>query len=189
MNPLSDLSQVSATTKNLDHHGWVAATYKDLGILEKIHKRIPNKDPRRMVSTGHAVLAMILNGLGFTNRRLYLAPQFFQDKPVELLMDEKIQSKHLDDHALGEALDEIAEYGASRLFVELAFEIGVEKQLFGKSGHLDSTSLSVEGEYFNSSQPGGCGVEITHGFSKDHRADLKQVMIALCTICTQNRCS
>jgi transposase len=178
---IGELSQLSASSQNLDHHGLVAATYKDLKILEKIHARIPNKDPRRIVSTGHAVLAMILNGLGFTNRRLYLSPQFFQDKPVERLVDEQIQAKHLDDHALGEALDEIAEYGATRLFGELAFEIGIEENLFSKSAHLDSTSIAVQGDYSNGSETGSDAIEVTYGFSKDHRADLKQVMMSLCT--------
>jgi len=176
----ADLSQLDVSSQNLDHHGLVAATFKDLGLLEKIHARIPNKDPRRIVSTGHAVLAMVLNGLGFTNRRLYLSPQFFQDKPVDRLIDPKIEAKHLDDHALGEALDEIAEYGTSQLFGEIALEVGIEQQLLGKTAHLDSTSFSVEGEYADLGK-GGSGISVSHGFSKDHRPDLKQVMLALCT--------
>lgn len=37
------------------------------------------------VSVGTATVAMILNGLGFSNRRLYFAPQFFATKAVERL--------------------------------------------------------------------------------------------------------
>jgi transposase len=174
----SDFSRLTAISQNLDHHGLVAATFKDLGIGDKIHARIPNRDPRRIVSTGNAVLAMILNGLGFTNRRLYLSPQFFQDKPVDLLIDPSIQAKNLDDHALGEALDEIADYGPSRLFGELALEIGLEQKLLSTSAHLDSTSISVEGEYPQDLGEGVTAISITHGFSKDHRPDLKQFMLS-----------
>jgi hypothetical protein len=39
---------------------------------------------------GTAVVAMILNGLGFANRQLYLIPQFFANKPVEHLLGEGI---------------------------------------------------------------------------------------------------
>lgn len=59
---------------------------------------------------------MIINGLGFTNRRLYLTPQFFQSKAVEFLFEENVQSKDFNDHTLRKALDEIAEYGSSKLY-------------------------------------------------------------------------
>ena len=52
------------------------AGMSDLGIAEKIDERVGGKkDPHRIVSTGMVVVAMLLNGLGFTNRRLYLTPQ------------------------------------------------------------------------------------------------------------------
>jgi hypothetical protein len=38
------------------------------------------------VSVGTATVAMILNGLGFSNRQLYLVPQYFANKPVEHLL-------------------------------------------------------------------------------------------------------
>src|SRR5262245_57029038 len=100
----------------MDHHGLIAGVCKDIGVASKIDKRINKRDPRRIVSTGTAVIAMILNGLGFTNRRLYLTPQFFESKPVERLLGENISSHHLDDNALGKALDEIYEYGTSKMF-------------------------------------------------------------------------
>ena len=38
---------------------------------------------------------MILNGLGFSNRRLYLVPQFLADKPVETLLGPGITANDL----------------------------------------------------------------------------------------------
>ena len=95
---------------------------------------------------------MILNGLGFTNRRLYLTHQFFENKPIEILLDEAIQASDISDYTLGHALDEIADYGASRLFGEVAFEIALENNLLDSLNHLDSTSLSVHGEYANAKE-------------------------------------
>lgn len=120
---------------------------------------------------------MILNGLGFTNRRLYLTPQFFESKPVERLLGGKISSHHLDDNALGKALDEMYEYGTSRLFGEIAFEVALENNLLGPLAHLDSTSLSVEGEYEKGSEEKV--IKLTYGPSKDHRPDLKQAVMSL----------
>lgn len=164
-------------TYSMDHHGLIAGVCKDIGLASKIDKRINKRDSRRIVSTGTATIAMILNGLGFTNRRLYLTPQFFESKPVESLLGEKISSHHLDDNALGKALDEIYEYGSSKLFGEIAFEIALENNLLGSLAHLDSTSLSVEGEYEKGS--GENVIKLTYGHSKDHRPDLKQAMMSL----------
>lgn len=166
-------------TLAMDHHGLVAAVCKDLGIAEKINRRIENKDERRVISPGKAVVAMILNGLGFTNRRLYLTHQFFENKPIELLLDEAIKASDITDYTLGHALDEIADYGASRLFGEVAFEIALGNNLLGSLNHLDSTSLSVHGEYTNADEGNPGVIEITYGHSKAHRPDLKQAVLSL----------
>lgn len=164
-------------TYAMDHHGLVAAVCQDLKIAEKIDDRLKHQDPRRIVSAGTAAVAMILNGLGFTNRRLYLTPQFFESKPIERLLEGDILPKHLDDHALGKALDEISAYGSSQLFGEVAFEIAFENNLLGSLAHLDSTSMSVEGEYEQGSEENI--IKLTYGHSKDHRPDLKQVVMSL----------
>lgn len=164
-------------TTAMDHHGLVAAVCRDLKIAERIDTRLSRGDPRRIVSAGTAAVAMILNGLGFTNRRLYLTPQFFASKPVKELLGEDILAEHLDDHALGKALDEIACYGSSKLFGELAFDVALENNLLSSLAHLDSTSMSVEGQYEVGSDDSV--VKLTYGHSKDHRPDLKQVIMSL----------
>lgn len=167
-------------TVTMDHHGLVAAVCKDLGIAEKINKRIGKVDERRVLSTGKSVVAMILNGLGFTNRRLYLTHQFFETKPVSILLDEEIEASDITDYTLGHALDEISSYGSSKLFGEVAFEVALENNLLGDVNHLDATSISVYGEYDDKNKEGESTViEITHGHSKDHRPDLKQAVLSL----------
>jgi transposase len=161
----------------IDHHGLVASMCKELGIAQRIDEKLSDHDKRQVVSPGQAVVAMILNGLGFTNRRLYLTQQFFEGKPVERLLDAKIQASDLTDYTLGHALDEIARYGTSKLFGEVAFGIAVEHNLLGTVNHLDTTSISVEGEYAVKDKISK--IEITHGYSKDHRPDLKQMVLSL----------
>lgn len=111
-----ELAGENIKTLSMDHHGLVAAMCKDLQIAEKIDSRLKTGDKRRVVSAGKSVVAMILNGLGFTNRCLYLTPQFFETKPVERLIGEGITASDLTDDTLGKALDEIATYGSSQLF-------------------------------------------------------------------------
>ena len=40
------------STEVIDHHGLVAAVSRDLGIAEKINRRIGSKDPRRKIQAG-----------------------------------------------------------------------------------------------------------------------------------------
>jgi hypothetical protein len=61
----------------LDHLGLVAAMFDALGIGDIIDQAICQDTIKRQVSVGQAVKAMILNGLGFVNQRLYLVPYFF----------------------------------------------------------------------------------------------------------------
>ncbi len=75
------LSDVEYQTERLDHLGIVAGVCRETGIAEWLDERVGEQ--RRSVSVGTATVAMILNGLGFSNRQLYLVPHYFENKPVE----------------------------------------------------------------------------------------------------------
>jgi transposase len=146
------MANQEVSSSMLDHHGLVGGIIQELKIRERIDSRIPRADRRCLVSTGTAVSAMILNGLGFTNRRLYLVGQFFFGKPLDKLLGTNgLKPEHLNDDALGKALDRIHKYGVTKLFCEISLEILVEHGLLGKVARIDTTSLSVEGEYDASS--------------------------------------
>lgn len=168
--------QKARITQALDHYGIVAGFCDKLQIAARINKRIGSKDPRRVIQPGVAVKAMILNALGFTNNRLYMAPKFFTKKALDVLFDEPITAEQLDDHTLGKALDEIHAYGVNAMFAEIALEIAMENNLFGATAHLDSTSFSLSGAYDTDEV---ATIEVKRGFSKDHRPDLKQVMLSM----------
>ncbi|MEM6518576.1 MAG: DUF4277 domain-containing protein [Cyanobacteria bacterium P01_D01_bin.71] len=59
-------SSLNIQVKNLDHLGIVAGIIDEMGLVEVIDERI-GPHPQQFVSTGVAVKAMILNGLGFIN--------------------------------------------------------------------------------------------------------------------------
>jgi len=171
-----EISEGNIQTTAMDHYGLIAALCQDLKIAESIDSRL-TKDPQRKVSSGVAAVAMIINGLGFTNRRLYLTSQFFESKPVERLLGPEFEAKDFTDYTLGHALDDIADYGASKLFAEVAFKVALDNNLIGSKNHLDTTSLLVHGEYEVNDDPKI--VEVSHGFSKAHRPDLKQIVLSL----------
>lgn len=174
-----EIAGAEMKTETVDHLGLIAGFCKELKLVEKLNVRLGPKNSSRIVSPGLGILAMILNGLGFTNRRLYLTPQFFENKAVEELLGAGIKAEHLNDDCLGKCLDGITEYGATRLFGEVALEVMIENKLLGKNANLDSTSFSFTGEYDNTEEEKSKEIHITYGFSKDHRPDLKQAMLAM----------
>lgn len=177
---MHELAETDIQTNPFDHHGIVAAVCRDLKIAERIDA-ILGVHEKRIVSPGTAIVALILNGLGFADRRLYLTSQFFESKPVATLLEAEILASDLSDYTLGHTLDQIADYGSCSLFASVAFGIAIENNLLGNLSHLDTTSISVSGEYaenqVNDGEP--IAIQITHGHSKDHRPDLKQIMLSL----------
>jgi len=163
-------------SQRLDHLGIVAGICKEIGLAETIDAQLA--DTGRKVSVGHAVQAMILNGLGFVSRPLYLSPEFFHNKPVDLLVGAGIAASDLNDDCLGRALDQLFKQGVTEVFASVsakALEVfGIETQY----AHLDSTSFGLHGQYEDDeSEP--TAIHITQGYSRDHRPDLKQAMVSL----------
>jgi len=159
--------------ERLDHHGLVAGIIDDLQLVERIDARI-DADEQETISAGEAVKAMIINGLGFCNRPLMLTPQFFENLPVELLFRQGVQAKDFNRHKLGRTLDKIYDYGCDGLFSELALAACAQDGVDVRTTSLDSTSYSLTGGYNGNDDDQA--IEITYGHSKDHRADLKQVV-------------
>ena len=123
---------------------------------------------------------MIINGLGFTANPLYLSPEFFEGKALSRLIGQGIEAEHLNDDTLGRTLDPIYAKGSTQLFSEIAFHIASRHDLFGKSAKLDTTSLKLFGEYYDVyEQNGHKPPQPALGYSKDHRPDLKQVVMSL----------
>jgi transposase len=81
----------------LDHLGLVAGMFDELGIADVIDQATQQHPETRLVTVGHAVKAMVLNGLGFVNQRLSLVPMFFHNKPTHRLMALDIEATHLND--------------------------------------------------------------------------------------------
>ena len=143
-----ELTEENISGKVLDHLGLVKSTIDKLDLVKKIDARLPLAQSKQVkVTMGERVAAMIMNGLGFSNDRLYMFPDFLANKPIERLFREGISAEDFNDDALGRCLDSIHEYGTTQLFSELAFPIGQELGLLGASSHVDSTSLTLYGAY------------------------------------------
>jgi transposase len=165
--------------ERLDHLGIVAGVCQEIGLAEWLDALAP--DQQRGVSYGTATVAMILNGLGFSNRQLYLVPQFFENKPVEHLLGKGITADMLNDDCLGRTLDWLYAHDPTRLFAGIAKRARALFEIPASRLHVDTTSFAVNGEYCQPEDEDTTAIAITYGYSKDHRADLKQWMLALAT--------
>ena len=94
----------------------------ELGICEYIDRLIPKKRSH-LVTHGQSVKALLLNCLGFTERRLYLMPEYFDDVATERLIGDGIEAQHLNQYLFGETPDAIAAAGPTELFTGIILEI------------------------------------------------------------------
>lgn len=172
--------QPTYQSKILDHLGLVAAMCDELEIADVIDRTLPQDFDQRIVSVGQAVKAMILNGLGFVNQRLYLVPQFFETKPTERLLGAGILPEQLNDDTLGRALDSLYDYGVTELFRQVAAHAASRLGLRSRFAHLDATSFHLDGTYnSNEEVPEEGVIHIRPGYSRDHRGELNQVVLEL----------
>jgi hypothetical protein len=178
-------------------------------MIEQVDQQVGVSE--RKVSCGQATQAMVLNGLGFTSRALYLVPDYMKNRPVDVLIGEGLNAEDFNDDTLGRSLDDLYEAGVTEMFASVASRA---LQVYGirhRFVHLDSSSLPaarrrrhglhVHGEYAGYEEEGGdvdrkmitmvapSATTITEGFLKDHgsrlryhhRPDLKQAVVTLIT--------
>jgi hypothetical protein len=75
------------TTRNIDHLGLVVAMCEEIDIAKIIDTTCGPQAKNKYFTYGQCVVAMILNGLGFVGRTLYLYSEYFEDKPIDLLLN------------------------------------------------------------------------------------------------------
>ena len=128
--------------------------------------------------------------MGFVSQPLYLFPKLFEDKATEHLLGQRILPEHLNEHKIGRVMDKLYEYGLSELFLLISLAAAKKYQINLDFSHLDSSSFSVHGQYNQASSSEDeltkeesevepIAITITHGYSRDHRPDLKQFILDL----------
>ena len=177
--------------KTINHLGIVAGIIDELKIVDIINQEL-GIDEQEIVNAGEIVKAIILNGLGFVSQPLYLFPKFFEDKATEHLLGKGILPEHLNDYKIGRVMDKIYAYGLSEIFLLIALAAAKKYQISLEFSHLDSSSFSVHGQYKRdkylenkstnnelNQETEPIPITITHGYSRDHRPDLKQFILDL----------
>ena len=151
--------------------------------MVKIINECLGQDPHEQISAGIAVKAMILNGLGFVSAPLYLFEQFFEGKATEHLLGSGVLPQYLNDDRLGRVLDRLYQTDITSVFLAICLEAVKRFDIRCERAHLDATSMSVSGEYVQSTDgvplAATVPIQVCHGYSRDHRPDLKQFVMNL----------
>ncbi len=182
--------------KNIDHLGIVAGIIDSIGLVEIINDLI-GQELGEKVSAGHVVKAMILNGLGMVSQPLYMFRKFFENIACEHLIGSGVKAEHLNDDKLGRVMDKLFLKGLDTIFLAISLVAVKILEISLNTSHLDSSSFHVHGEY-KSSLPEVIfkssgdfqfpeeseiksleAINITYGYSRDHRPDLKQFIMQL----------
>jgi transposase len=187
--------------QNIDHLGIVAGIIDSIGLVEIINEII-GVEKGEKVSAGQVVKAMIINGLGFVSKPLYMFPEYFETIACEHLIGTGVKPEYLNDDKLGRVMDKLFIKGLDTIFFIIALKAAQKFGVSLSTSHLDSSSMHVHGEY-NTSLPevifenqelennqdleelevkSPKEITITYGYSRDHRPDLKQFIIEM--ICT-----
>jgi len=166
------------STLSLDHLGLVAAIFDALGISEVIDESIP-KTRNCKLSHSAIIKALVINGLGFAERRLYIFPSYFENLALERLFNPGVVPEDFNEDVVGRTLDRINKFGSTALFNNIAIKC-MQQLAFGTNiYHVDTTSFGVHGDYEGlDCKP---AMEITLGHPKDGRWDLKQFIVSMVT--------
>lgn len=137
--------------QNIDHLGIVAGIIDSIGIVEIINELIGvEKDEK--VNAGQVVKAMIINGLGFVSKPLYMFPEYFETIACEHLIGTGVKPEYLNDDKLGRVMDKLFIKGLDTIFFIIAVKAAKKFGVSLSTSHLDSSSMHVHGQY-NTSLP------------------------------------
>lgn len=155
------------------HLPFVRAVVDQLGILPAIEARCP-KHALNRVSDADCVLALVLNVL-CGRPALYRMDEWLGQLDVEVLFGQGTEAEAFNDTRLAEALDHVDEAGTDTILADIVRAyLAQEGEPRAFSAHHDTTSVSVYGAYLGDVDP-----QPLHGYSKDHRPDLKQLIYGL----------
>jgi transposase len=158
----------------------VKAFADDLDLVETVNRLAPSQ---MAVKPGLIVLGLVLDTL--TGRSpLYRLVDFYEGRDTEILLGERLPASAFNDDNVGRVLDLLFEAGTQKIFSELAMNAVLKHGISTRAVHFDTTSVNVHGDYeVDAANPPP--FEITEGYSKDHRPDLKQFLIS--TLCVGDK--
>jgi transposase len=156
----------------------LSAICDKINLVNIIDGHIDNDQDNRIISTGKAIKAMVMNIVA-NRKALYKLTRFYDNTDTQKMFGNDINPEHFTDDVMARALDELYEIGPGKVMTEAAMSIIKIYNIPVSSIHADTTSKSLYGAYESNGDEDE--IEITYGHSKDHRPDLKQILFGLGT--------
>jgi len=146
---------------------------RQLSVRETVNEAVYWDEKQCLLDPGTHMEAMIINIL-CRRDPLYRVEEFYREQDVELLFGKGVEASHFNDDALGNTLDKIYAAGPKKVFSAVALKAQLKEGISRHVLHGDTTARLVYGAYAH-----GEGLNITRGYNKEHRTDLKQYKIGL----------
>jgi transposase len=155
----------------------LSAICDTIGLADRIDNHVGKDQSERIVSTGTAIKALVMNIVA-RRRALYKLTRFYGQTDTEKLFGEGVHPENLTDDVMARSLDELFEIGAKMVLTESCMAAINEYGIPVPSVHADTTSKTLYGAYKDSVEEDDA-IHITRGYNKDYRPDLKQIMFGL----------
>jgi transposase len=166
----------SVQTKGIGFAPILRHFFEKSDICEIIDSNV-DLDPRRKILThGEACISMI-TGILFQVLQLYRLCKFADETTILDVILPHIQAAEYFDDRLADTLDALFDYGTENLEFQITNKMISEFKINNSICHNDTTSVSTYGDCDNNRTEDG--INITFGFSKKKRKDLKQLVWSL----------
>jgi transposase len=153
-----------------------------LGVLRKLDVAglidsliVPH--PEQVVSAGRAVEALVLSILD-GHHALYKVGRRLDERGMLELLQPGLEPHSLHDTRLGQTLDALYEANLNQVFSAIALRTLETYQVETPWIHQDTTTIGLYGAY-EAARESAQEPRPAHGYSKDGRSDLKQVLLSL----------
>jgi transposase len=166
------IDDLEIRSQPVGHLPVIRACLAQLGVFDTLDAHLP-RHPLAQASDAECLAVMVLNILS-GRVALWRMDQRFEHIDLELLLGDGVQASWFHDNRLGRALDHIDAVGTDTLLSDLVLRYLADRESEPFSVHLDHTTLKLYGVYETDQQP-----TPAHGFSKDHRPDLKQLVFGM----------
>jgi transposase len=171
---------MNITAYRADYLPLIGQLMDQMRLPQIINETVTKPNSQAIVDAGTMISGMILNLLSDAKIRLYRLSHFFEDKPMPLIFPWKqnLTPSNFTEERGGNVLDEFYRSNPQKIFSMLTHSNIKLYNINTNSIRVDTTSKSFYGAYeTNMPEP----IDITQGFSKDKRHDLKQIMFGTAT--------
>jgi len=151
----------------------ITAICRQLKIKHTANQLLPWDAKQCLLDPGTHLVALINNILS-TRDPLYRVEEFYREQDLELLFGPGVEADYFNDDALGKTLDRIYRAGPKKFFSGIVARAMIEEDICYHILHADTTARLVYGKYREPQ-----GLNITRGYNKEGRRDLKQYKIGL----------